>query len=66
MKSLSYLLAAVESDLASLHHVDETSRCRHQQMAATLKIPHLGADVSSSIHHTRAHVGAVRKLGGMK
>lgn len=56
------LLAVIQSDLAPLHHVHQSSGCRHQQVAASLQISDLLADVCSSIHHTGAHSGAVGKL----
>lgn len=45
----------VEADLAPLHHVDETPWGGHQQVTASIKVAHLGADVRSTVHHTWTH-----------
>lgn len=55
-------LAIVQADLATLHHVYQTSWCGHQQVTAPLQFPDLLANVSPSIHYAGAHSGAVCEL----
>jgi len=56
------LRAVVQSNLSSLHHVHQSPRCGNQQVATSLQISYLLANVGSSIHHTGTHSGAVGKL----
>lgn len=56
------LLAVVQSDLAPLHHVHQSSWRGHQQVTASLQISDLLTDVCSSVHDTGTHSGAVGEL----
>lgn len=56
------LLAVLQSNLAPLKHVDQTPRGGHQKMTATVQVPHLGADVGTTVHHTGSHSRPVGKL----
>lgn len=56
------LLAVVQSNLAPLHHVHQSSRCGHQQVAASLQFSYLLANVCSAIHNAGTHSGPVGKL----
>lgn len=58
------LLAVVQANLAPLHHVHQSARCGHQQVAASLQVSDLLADVCAAIHHAGTHSGAVGKLQG--
>lgn len=49
---VQYSLAIVQTNLASLHHINQTSRCGHQQVTASLQVPDLLANVSTTINHT--------------
>lgn len=60
--SAHVLLAVVQPDLASLHHVHQSSWSGHQQVTAPLQVSDLLPDVCSSIHNTGTHSGAVGKL----
>lgn len=56
------LLAVVESNLSSLHHVHQSSWRGHQQVAASLQVSDLLTNVRSTVHHTGAHSGPISKL----
>lgn len=56
------LLAVLQSNLAPLKHVDQTPRGGHHKMTATVRVPHLGADVGTTVHHTGSHSRPVGKL----
>lgn len=50
-----YSLAIVQSDLAPLHHINQTSWCGHQQVTASLQFPDLLANISAAVHHAGTH-----------
>ncbi len=50
-----YSLAIVQSDLAPLHHINQTSWCGHQQVTASLQVPDLLANIGAAIHHAGTH-----------
>ena len=50
------ILAALQANLAALEEVDQPARGSHQQMAASVKLPHLISDVGATIDHSRAHL----------
>ncbi len=58
----SQLPAVVQAYTTSLQHVHQASWCCHQQVAAFLQLPDLPPNVSTTVHHTGTHVGAVREL----
>lgn len=58
------LLAVVQPNLAPLHHVHQSPRRGHQQVAASLQVSDLLANVCATVHHAGAHSGAVGKLQG--
>ena len=53
---------ALETHSAALDHVDETAGRGNKNAAAALKILELQHNVSTTVHHARAHAGAVCKL----
>lgn len=59
------LLAVVQANLAPLHHVHQSAWCGHQQVAASLQVSDLLADVCATVHHAGTHSGAVGKLQGV-
>lgn len=58
----TYSLAVIQTNLAPLHHVYQTTRCGNQQVAAPLQVTNLLANVSSSIYDTRAYSRTIGKL----
>jgi hypothetical protein len=54
-----------EGDAATLNQVDETTGSSNEQIATTLDLAQLGADVGTTVHDTRADPGAVGELAGL-
>lgn len=57
-----HLLDLVYTNFSALHKIYKSSRSGDQNMAATLQVTDLCADVSSTIYNTWTHVRTVRKL----
>ena len=55
-------LNTLESDFASIQHINQAPWGSYQQMAPFSELTSLVAEISSTIHHTRAYVRSVRKL----
>jgi hypothetical protein len=54
-----------EGDTATLNQVDQTTGSSDQEIAATLNLAQLGANVGTTVHDTRADPGAVGELAGL-
>ena len=52
----------IHSDLATLNHINEASRCSNQHMTSARQVLHLGANVGAAVHDTSTYVRSVRKL----
>ena len=50
------IFAALKADLAALKEINQPARGSNQQMAASVKLPHLITNVGAAIHHGRAHL----------
>ncbi|ROV91474.1 hypothetical protein VSDG_07154 [Cytospora chrysosperma] len=56
------VLDVLQRDTTTLYEIDQTSRGSHQEIASTLDLTKLRADVSSTVDDTRSHPGAVGEL----
>jgi hypothetical protein len=59
------VLDVLEGDTASLDQIDETTGGSDEQIAATLDLAKLGANVGTTVHDTGANPGAVGELAGL-
>ena len=55
-------LDVVQSNAASLHHVNETPGRGNENVAAALNVLQLADNISASVHNTGARLGSVGKL----
>ena len=46
----------LDANASSLHHVDQSARGRHEQVAAASQVTDLAADVRTTVHHTWTYV----------
>lgn len=56
------VLDVLQGDTTTLYEIDQTSRSSHQEIASTLDLTQLRANVSSTVDDTRSHPGAVGEL----
>lgn len=58
-----HILAKVQSNLSSLHHIYKTTWSCYKQMATTFQVTYLLTNVGPTIHDAGADFGAICKLG---
>ncbi|KUI63848.1 hypothetical protein VM1G_12026 [Cytospora mali] len=56
------VLDVLQGDTTTLYEIDQTSRSSHQEIASTLNLTKLRADVSSTVDDTRPHPRTVGEL----